>query len=103
MTASAGLLKALRDVVGKEHVLHKPEDLLVYELDGTIDRSLPDAVVFPGNTEEVQAVVRACNGFDVPVTPRGAGTGLSGGAVPTRQGVVLATARMRRILDVDPV
>ena len=48
MTASAEFLKALRSVVGREHVLHKPEDLLVYELDGTIDRSLPEAVVFPG-------------------------------------------------------
>lgn len=97
------LLKALRDVVRREHVLHKPEDLLVYELDGTIDRSLPEAVVFPADTAEVQGIVRACNALDVPVTPRGAGTGLSGGAVPAKQGVVLATARMRRILDVDPV
>ena len=103
MTASAEFLKALRSVVGREHVLHKPEDLLVYELDGTIDRSLPEAVVFPGNTEEVRGVVRVCNARGIPVTPRGAGTGLSGGAVPARQGVVLATARMRRILDVDPV
>ena len=103
MTASAEFLKALRSVVGREHVLYKPEDLLVYELDGTIDRSLPEAVVFPGNTEEVRGVVRVCNARGIPVTPRGAGTGLSGGAVPARQGVVLATARMRRIIDVDPV
>ncbi|MYI86955.1 MAG: FAD-binding oxidoreductase, partial [Dehalococcoidia bacterium] len=65
----------MREVVGGEHVLHKPEDLLVYELDGTIDRSLPEAVVFPANTAEVQGIVRACNALDVPVTPRGAGTG----------------------------
>ncbi|MXW27061.1 MAG: FAD-binding oxidoreductase, partial [Dehalococcoidia bacterium] len=80
------LLKAMREVVGGEHVLHKPEDLLVYELDGTIDRSLPEAVVFPATTAEVQGIVRACNALNVPVTPRGAGTGLSGGAVPAKQG-----------------
>ena len=57
----------------------------------------------PGSTDEVAGVVRACNALDVPVTPRGAGTGLSGGAVPARRGVVVATARLRRILEVDPV
>ncbi len=103
MTAPPDLLKALQAVVGREHVLHKPEDLLVYELDGTIDRALPEAVVFPGSTDEVRDVVRLCAERGVPVTPRGAGTGLSGGAVPARQGVVLATARLRRILEVDAV
>ncbi len=103
MTASDALLRDLRAVTGREHVLHKPEDLLVYELDGAIDRALPEAVVFPANAAEVADVVRVCNGRRAPVTPRGAGTGLSGGAIPARQGVVLATARMRRILDVDPI
>ncbi|MBH77347.1 MAG: FAD-binding oxidoreductase [Dehalococcoidia bacterium] len=100
---STKLLDELRNLVGSENLLHKPEDLLVYELDGTIDRALPEAVVFPANTEEVQGVVHACNTHEVPVTPRGAGTGLSGGAIPARQGVIVGTARMRRILNVDPL
>ncbi len=103
MSASRELLRNLRAVVGREHVLHLPEDLLVYEIDGAIDRALPDAVAFPADAEQVQGVVRACNKLDVPVTPRGAGTGLSGGAVAARRGVVVATTRMRRILSVDSV
>src|SRR6185369_9094395 len=71
------------------------------EFDGTIERTAPHAVVFPGNTMEVAEVVRACNRFRVPITPRGAGTGLSGGSVPARRGVVVATARLRRILEID--
>lgn len=103
MTSRRELLSALRGVVGREHVLYRPEDLIVYELDGTIERRLPHAVVFPASTGEVAGVVQACNALGVPVTPRGAGTGLSGGAVPARRGVVVATTRLRRILEIDPV
>ncbi len=103
MTTRRELVAALRKVVGKEHVLFLPEDLAVYGFDGTIEKTTPHAVVFPADTEEVAAVVRACNRLAVPLTPRGAGTGLSGGAVPAKRGVVLATARMRRILEIDPV
>ena len=103
MTTRRELVNALAAIVGREHVLYRREDLVVYELDGTIDRSLPHAVVFPNDTGEVRAIVRKCNALGVPVTPRGAGTGLSGGAVPTRRGVVVATARMRRILSVDAI
>ena len=103
MSAPDALLRELRRAVGAEHVLDRPADLLAYEMDGTIDRAAPDAVVFPDGAEQVRAVVRACAAHGVPLTPRGAGTGLSGGAVATRGGVVLATARMRRILSIDPV
>ena len=103
MSAPHALLRELRRAVGAEHVLDRPADLLAYEMDGTIDRAMPDAVVFPDGAEQVRAVVRACAAHGVPLTPRGAGTGLSGGAVATRGGVVLATARMRRILSIDPV
>lgn len=102
MTTRRELLAALRRVVGKDHVLYRPDDLIVYELDGTIERRLPHAVVFPATTEEVAGVIRACNALGVPITPRGAGTGLSGGAVPARRGVIIATTRMRRILELDP-
>ncbi|MEX2081130.1 MAG: FAD-linked oxidase C-terminal domain-containing protein [Dehalococcoidia bacterium] len=103
MTTRRALIEGLRDCAGSDHVLYLPEDLAVYGFDGTIERNTPHAVVFPGTTEEVAAVVRLCNRLEVPITPRGAGTGLSGGAVPAKRGVVIATARMRRILEVDPV
>ena len=97
------LIDALAAAVGREHVLWRPEDLLVYEFDGTIEKKQPYAVVFPDGAEQVASVVRICNQLRIPITPRGAGTGLSGGAVPARRGVVVATARMRRILEIDPV
>lgn len=102
MPTRRDLVAGLAAIVGNENVLWRPEDLLVYEFDGTIERSAPHAVVFPGNTEETAAVVRLCNQLGVAITPRGAGTGLSGGAVPAQRGVVVATARMRRILEIDP-
>ena len=71
------------------------------EFDGTIERSTPHAVVLPGTAEEVAKVVRACNRFGVPITPRGAGTGLSGGSVPAKRGVVIGTGRMRQIIEID--
>lgn len=103
MTTRRQLLTRLRAAVGRDHVLYRPEDLLVYEFDGTIERSRPHAVVLPATTDEVAAVIRACRDLGVPVTPRGAGTGLSGGAVAAKRGVVIVTSRMRRILEVDPV
>lgn len=95
------LVAALSAVVGQSNVLYRREDLLVYEFDGTIERTAPHAVVFPGDAAEVAEVVRICNRLAMPITPRGAGTGLSGGSVPTRRGVVVATARLRRILEID--
>ena len=103
MATRRDLVSALTAAVGERHVLWRPEDLAVYEFDGTIEKSTPHAVVLPGSTEEVAAVVRACNRFGVPITPRGAGTGLSGGSVPAKRGVVISTARMRRILEIDEV
>jgi glycolate oxidase len=103
MTTRRELIARLGALVGDEHVLWRREDLLVYEFDGTIERQMPYAVVFPATTAEVAAVVRLCNELEMPLTPRGAGTGLSGGAVPTRRGVVVATGRMRRIVEIDPV
>ncbi|MGE0600349.1 MAG: FAD-linked oxidase C-terminal domain-containing protein [Dehalococcoidia bacterium] len=101
MATRRELIRALEEAVGAANVLWRPEDLAVYEFDGTIEKSTPHAVVFPDGAEEVAAAVRACNRFGVPVTPRGAGTGLSGGSVPAKRGVVIATARMRRILEID--
>ncbi|GIW16139.1 MAG: FAD-binding protein [Tepidiforma sp.] len=103
MTTRRELIAALRRAVGEDAVVWRPEELATYEFDGTVERSVPHAVALPATAAEVQAVVRACLELGVPVTPRGAGTGLSGGSVPAKRGVVVSTARMRRILEIDPV
>jgi glycolate oxidase len=92
----------LRDALGEQHVITEPEQLRVYECDGlTGHRAVPELVVLPGSTEEVQAVLRACHRERVPFVARGAGTGLSGGATPVAGGVVVSLSRMNRILEVD--
>ena len=95
------LIRDLRDALGEMHVLHLPEDLIAYEYDATIDRARPDAVVFPASTADVSAAVRIANVHDVPVVPRGSGTGLAGGAIPVQGGVVVAMTRMRRIVELN--
>jgi glycolate oxidase len=83
-------------------VIEEPEQLRTYECDGlTGHRMIPSLVVLPETTEHVQAVVRACHGAHTPFVARGAGTGLSGGALPVADGVVIALTRMNRILEVD--
>jgi glycolate oxidase len=78
------------------------EQLRTYECDGLTDhRVVPALVALPGNTAEVQAVVRLCNEERVPFVARGAGTGLSGGALPVAEGVVISLARLTRILEID--
>ena len=102
MSLSAPFVDELRAAVGPEHVVTEPEQLRVYECDGlTGHRAIPEAVVLPRSTEEVQAILRACHRERVPFVARGAGTGLSGGATPTAGGVVVSLARMDRILEVD--
>ena len=92
----------LQEALGSEHVVTEPEQLRVYECDGlTGHRAIPELVVLPRSTEEVQAVVRACQRERVPFVARGAGTGLSGGATPMAGGVVVSLARMNRILEID--
>jgi glycolate oxidase subunit GlcD len=96
------VVRGLVDIVGRDHVVTDPNRLLVYESDGlTAYRVLPRAVVLPDSTEQTADVVRLLHGEGIPVVPRGAGTGLSGGALPTPDGVVLGTARMNRIISID--
>jgi glycolate oxidase len=91
----------LRQLLPSEQVLWRDYDLMLYEYDGSIDKHRPLAVVFPLSAEQVSQVVRACNRVGVPYTARGAGTGLSGGAIPANGGVLVNLARMNRILEID--
>ena len=94
----------LAGVLPAESLLWEREDTRPYECDGlTAYRQRPMIVALPANEAEVRAVLRACHDMQVPVVPRGAGTGLSGGALPMGDGVLLSLARMKRILSLDPV
>ena len=80
----SGFLNDLKAIVGDQNVVHHPDDLLVFEYDGSVDRRIPEAVVFPANTREVSAIVALAYYAGIPVVGRGTGTGLSGGSI-TRQ------------------
>jgi glycolate oxidase len=89
-------------VGGAQSILYKKEDLLAYDCDGfTIHRHLPKAVVFPKSAEEVAQIVKYCNEHDLPFLARGAGTGLSGGAIPLNGEVIISLTKMKRLLSVD--
>ena len=97
------LIDNLVAILGRENVLSKPDELMVYECDGLPHhKHRPRAVVLPSSTEETSAVMRELARAKVPFTPRGAGTGLSGGALALNSGVVIEMARMRKILHIDP-
>ncbi|MCM3870216.1 MAG: FAD-binding protein, partial [Pyrinomonadaceae bacterium] len=96
------LIENLRAIVGREAVLSEPSELLVYECDGLPQHKYPPrAVVFPHSTEQTAEVMRVLADARVPFTPRGAGTGLSGGALALDHGVVIELARMRKVLSID--
>ncbi|MFA0778081.1 MAG: hypothetical protein PVTTEEND_001795, partial [Candidatus Fervidibacter sp.] len=96
------LVRELQSIVGADGVIAQPSELVVYETDGlSVFKHPPDLVVFPRSTEEVIAVVKLLRRYGLPIIPRGAGTGLSGGALAERGGVLITTTRMKRILQVD--
>jgi glycolate oxidase len=98
----AVVARRFADAIGEANVITDVAELLVYECDGlTHGRTRPDLVLLPENVEQVQAIARVAREAGVPLVPRGAGTGLSGGARPTAGCAVLSLARMRRILEVD--
>jgi glycolate dehydrogenase FAD-linked subunit len=102
MPLPPGFVEELAAAVGEAHVLTAPEDLATYECDGLTGwRAQPVCVVLPGSAEEVQAVLRLCGRDRVPFVARGAGTGLSGGALPVAEGIVVSVARLNRILEID--
>ena len=92
----------LRDVVGRDRVITHEHALATYESDGLAQyRKRPRAAVFPETTEDTAAIVRVCHDRGIPWVARGAGTGLSGGALPHEEGVLIVLSRMRRIVSVD--
>src|ERR1700679_2883740 len=96
------VLTELCAVVGKDGIILERNQLQTYECDGLMAlRTLPAAVVLPRSREEVQAIVRICAQHRIPFVARGAGTGLSGGALPAAGGIVISFARMNRILEVN--
>ena len=102
MSADPALVAKLRAACGDEHVLTHHHQLRTYESDGLLQyAALPSAVALPETAEQVQACVKACHEHGAPWVARGSGSGLSGGAMPVEDGVVIAVSRMRRILEVD--
>jgi glycolate oxidase len=98
---SSTVLAQLRKIVGSEALLDRPEDLMLYEYDAGVRKCTPAAVVFPRNTDHVAKIMELAASTGFPIVARGAGTGLSGGAIAPEGGVVIAFARMNRILEVD--
>ena len=106
-TATKSILAArhvdeFKTILGDKYVLVDEESLQNYSHDETEDLHFPpDVVLKPRTPEEISAILQICNENKIPVTPRGAGTGLSGGALPHLGGVLLSTDRMNKILDID--
>jgi glycolate oxidase len=101
MPVNKKLIKELQHAVGEDGVLFRPEDLLLYEYDASSDRAAPNAVVLPRSAQDVIRIVRLANHYEVPLVGRGAGTGLSGGALAPQGGLLVVFSRMKRILNVD--
>ena len=100
---NAALIGALRNILTHESMLVDEEALRPFECDGlSVYRQLPMVVVLPEKIEQVQAIMRLCHKLKVPVVARGAGTGLSGGALPLADGVLLSLAKLKNILNIDP-
>jgi glycolate oxidase len=96
------LIDQFRAIVGEQFIIVDEEQRTEYGHDKTEDYLfLPDLVIKPGTPEEVSAILKVCNQYKVPVTPRGAGTGLAGGAIPVRKGVVISMERFNKILEID--
>jgi glycolate oxidase len=95
------LLRDLKSLVGADAVLHRPEDLLLYEYDGSVETARPTCVVFPRTAEHVLEIVQLAKKHDTPLVGRGAGTGLSGGALARKGGIVVVFSKMNRILELD--
>lgn len=95
------LIRDLERALARESVLSRPEDLLLYEYDGSVEVARPQCIVFPRETSDVVQIVQLANRYQTPIVGRGAGTGLSGGALARNGGIIVSFARMNRILQID--
>ena len=102
-TSIEALAPRLREICGAGHVITDPLELRTYECDGlTSHRCVPALAVLPATSGEVASVVGACAAAGVPFVARGSGTGLSGGALPRSDGVLIVMSRMRSVVEIDP-
>jgi glycolate oxidase len=101
MPLPAAAVERIALLLGRRGYLDRPEDLSLYEYDGGVDKHCPDLVAFPRSTVDVAALVSTAHEFQIPLVGRGAGTGLSGGAIPREGGIVIAFPRMNRIIEID--
>src|SRR3954447_11301018 len=102
MSLPSGFRAAAEAIVGSEGVISEPEQLRTYECDALTGlRAMPELVLLPETAAQVQQLVSSCHDHAVPFVARGAGTGLSGGALPVAEGVVISLARMNKVLHVD--
>jgi len=95
------VVERLIEIVGKEHVSTAATDMITHSYDATQEKHLPDVVVYARTTEEVSRVVKLANELEIPVLPRGAGSGFTGGSLPVQGGIVLVLTRMDTIIDID--
>ena len=95
------VINQLEGIVGADNVLTSKEERICYSYDATLFRSMPDVVVKPDNTKQISAIMTFANKEGIPVTPRGCGTGLSGGSVPAKAGIVMSLTRMDKIKRID--
>ena len=99
----ARLIKALKPVLPEDALLWEPEDTIPYECDGLAAyRRMPLAVALPEDEAQVIAIIKICHQLEIPIVPRGSGTGLSGGAMPITNGLVLSLAKLKKIIAIDP-
>jgi len=96
------VVKHLEGIVGAENVLTSKEERICYSYDATLFRSMPDIVVKPDTTQQIADIMTFANKEGIPATPRGCGTGLSGGSVPVNGGIVMSLTRMNKIKEIDP-
>ena len=95
------MVEELALMVGEDNVLSSETDLMLYGYDASLYKGKPDCIVLPGSTEDVSKVVKFAHRKGIPILPRGSGTNLSGGTVPTKGGIVLHFSRMNKILEID--
>lgn len=101
MTIKQNVFKKLQQIVGKENALRDKEDQACYAYDATAQRFMPDAILFPENVREVSAILKIAHEENIFVTPRGAGSGLSGGSLAVRGGIIVVMSRFNRIIHID--